>query len=61
MVCHHIRIHSESEGLQYGNRGRDVALQQRMEGADLPAQMEEKLSEFLALAGGERSEGPMEK
>lgn len=31
--------------------GGDVALWQRMEGAGIPAQMEVKLSEFLALAG----------
>lgn len=32
--------------------GGGVTLWQRMEGADLPAQVDVKLSEFLAQAGG---------
>lgn len=32
-----------------------------MKDTDLPAQMEAKLSEFLAQAGGGRSESPVEK
>lgn len=51
-MCRHLRFHSESDGLHYGNSGRDAALWQRMNSSDLPAQMEVKLSEVLALAGG---------
>lgn len=45
---------SESGGLQFGNKGRVTALCRGVEIAELPAQREVELSEFLALAGGWR-------
>lgn len=43
-----IRCNSESDVAHYGNKGRDVALWQGLEDADLPAQME---SEVLRVSG----------
>lgn len=50
-----------SDALYYGNKGRDVSLEQTRRDTDFPAQMEIKLSETLVLAGGGGNESPVEK